>query len=199
MVPPDREATVDIVMPSGVRVDTYYKYGETLIEPGPRHWYRFDYDGETGVQFPFPERLVLNFVDAYRGDDDITLNSSITDPGAPSFARTPVSIDFKAAADNVVNPGKKGKLWVALLSDESFDARQINVGSITLGASEAEVYRARQKVEDADGNGYPDLWVQFRTPDIGIACGDTTVILKAVTAAGEYVIGTDSLVTVGCN
>ncbi len=194
---PDREASVDIIMPSGVRPDRYYKYGRTPAMPSTA-WYRFDYDGSTGAEFPFPQRLRLNFIDGERGDADLIVNSAIIDPGAPGLARTFVTIDFKAAADNVINPRDKGKFWVAILSDADFDARQVNVSSITLGPAAATVFRQRQKVGDADGNGYPDLWVQFRTKDTGIACGDTEVILKAGTPGGELIVGRDVIRTVGC-
>jgi len=58
----------------------YYAYGPTPDDPSP-HWYDFAFDGETGAEIK-NDRIILHFVDGMRGDDDLTVNDSITHTGA---------------------------------------------------------------------------------------------------------------------
>jgi hypothetical protein len=62
------------------RPNRYYAYGKTLDNP-LYHWYDFTFDGETGAEFK-SNRIILHFVDGKRGDDDLTVNDSITHTGA---------------------------------------------------------------------------------------------------------------------
>jgi hypothetical protein len=108
-----------------------------------------------------------------------------------------VSIDVKPGnARNVINPARKGRLWVAILSDEAFDALQVDPGTVELGPGAAKADRFR--VKDVNRDRMPDLVLRFRTPDVGLQCGDTELELTAETFAGESVIGTDAVSTVGC-
>jgi hypothetical protein len=88
----------------------YYKYGPTPDNPAP-HWYQFDYDGTTGAEAPVlhtaathitdPDTggedpataywytITIHYVDGKRGDDDLTANGAIVDPGAPVFVLPP--------------------------------------------------------------------------------------------------------------
>ena len=80
---PGAAVEVEILLPAGVSVSTYYKYGD---EPGLAgdHWYEFLDDGTTGASI-VPGKIVLKLVDGGRGDDDITANGVIIDPGAPGI------------------------------------------------------------------------------------------------------------------
>jgi hypothetical protein len=40
--------------------------------------------------------------------------------------------------------------------------------------------------------------LRFRTPEVGLQCGDTEVELTGETYAGDRIIGTDAVKTVGC-
>ena len=62
------------------RPTRYYAYGKTQDNPTD-HWYDFTYDGETGAEIG-NDRITLHFVDGKRGDDDLTVNDSITHTGA---------------------------------------------------------------------------------------------------------------------
>ena len=75
------ETTVNIHVPDGSIVDSYYKYGPTPDNPTDQ-WYEFTYDGQTGAEVN-GNVITLNFVDGLRGDDDLTANGTIVDPGAP--------------------------------------------------------------------------------------------------------------------
>ncbi len=108
-----------------------------------------------------------------------------------------VDIDVKPGnSRNQIHPGKKGRFWVAVLSDKTFDALQLDPGTVELGPGGAlpDTYR----VKDADKDGIPDLLVRYRVPDVGISCGDIELELIGETHAGQRVAGMDRVQTVGC-
>jgi cyclophilin family peptidyl-prolyl cis-trans isomerase len=65
---------------ASARPTHYYAYGPTPGNPAP-HWYDFMFDGVTGAEIK-SDRIILHFVDGMRGDDDLTVNDSITHTGA---------------------------------------------------------------------------------------------------------------------
>lgn len=80
-VAPGGSATVTLDLPPGVHLNTYYKYGPTPDNHAP-HWYRFLFDGQTGAEIN-GNRVTLHFVDGGRGDDDLTANGVVVEPGGP--------------------------------------------------------------------------------------------------------------------
>jgi hypothetical protein len=80
---PGSPSTVTITLPAGLVVNTYYKYGPTLGNPAP-HWYNFAFNGVTGAEFRSGQ-VILHFVDGLRGDNDLTANGVIADPGTPAL------------------------------------------------------------------------------------------------------------------
>ena len=82
---------ISLYLPRNESIDTYYKYGRTPDYPTPR-WYEFSYDGRTGAQI-FHEaertRIVLHLCDGERGDEDLTINGQIAEPGGPGIVRQP--------------------------------------------------------------------------------------------------------------
>lgn len=93
---------VDLLVPDSQIATGYWKFGSTPDDPLP-HWYRFDFDGTTGAEFLDGGRRVrLHFVDGGRGDDDLTANGVIVDPGAPDVepAFNPVTLTLAAANAN---------------------------------------------------------------------------------------------------
>lgn len=88
----DGKATVTIILPPTIIVNSYWKYGP--IDPGfPDHkeWYEFEYDGETGAEIN-GNVITLHFVDGKRGDDDLVANGIIRDPGSPAFNPPPSAV-----------------------------------------------------------------------------------------------------------
>nr|WP_253257748.1 Calx-beta domain-containing protein [Microcystis aeruginosa] len=82
--------TVTLYLPEGSTANAYWKYGATPDNPTP-HWYNFSYDpiSKTGATFQDlnsdgQNEIILHFVDGQRGDDDLTANGQIVDPGAPA-------------------------------------------------------------------------------------------------------------------
>ena len=108
-----------------------------------------------------------------------------------------VSIDIKPDSDkNPVSPSSKGKLKVAILTTDDFDASTVDAGSVQFGPSEAEPLWYR--LDDVDYDGDLDLVLKFNTQETGIACGDTEATLTGETFGGQSITGADSIKTVGC-
>lgn len=102
---PGGSTMVAMQLPSGYVPDTYYMYGPTPDNHNP-HWYKFEFDGETGAEFFGNNYVVLNFVDGERGDADLTANGQISDPGAPgiSTATTPTPSSSGGGCTLSANP-----------------------------------------------------------------------------------------------
>ena len=81
-VPSGGTTSVDLILHSGVEIDTFYGYGGT---PGDtsNHWYEFLFDGSTGAQLG-GNRITLRFRDGQRGDDDLSADGRIVVRGAPA-------------------------------------------------------------------------------------------------------------------
>lgn len=91
-------ATATLFVPDGVALDTYFKFGPTPDNPTP-HWYEFLYDGTTGAEIA-GEKITLHFLDGQRGDDDVTANGIVVEPGAPGmYAAIPVDMDGDGVPD----------------------------------------------------------------------------------------------------
>src|SRR6266542_2030826 len=80
-------AAVTLIDHSAATVNTYFKFGSTQSDPAD-HWYEFRFDGTTGAALS-SSRATLHLVDGQRGDDDLTANGSIVDPGGPAFLPPP--------------------------------------------------------------------------------------------------------------
>lgn len=108
-----------------------------------------------------------------------------------------VPIDIKPGNKrNVINPRSRGGIWVAVLSDDEFDPRQIKVRTVRFGPDEAKA--TRYYVRDVNRDGLGDLLLRFKIPQTGIACGDKEATLTGETFGGQSITGTDSIKTVGC-
>lgn len=113
---------------------------------------------------------------------------------------TEVTITVKPGADGAkpVNPRSNQKIPVAVLTTDTFDALQVDPGTVAFGPDGAAESHGRAHLEDVDGDGDVDLLFHFGVQQAGIECGDATVTLTGETYAGEVLSGTDSLRTVGC-
>lgn len=107
-----------------------------------------------------------------------------------------VSIDIAPRREpNRINP-EYGRLSVAILSNESFDATQVDTETVRFGPKQAESVGGR--VADIDRDGDVDLLLRFATEETGITCGDIEASLIGETVGGLSIFGTDSIVTMGC-
>jgi len=109
-----------------------------------------------------------------------------------------INIDIKPGeSPNAINPRSNGVIPVAVLSTKTFDARSIDPTTIKFGPGQTGP-RNRVHVEDVNRDGLPDIVLQFATRASQIACSDTGSFLVATTTAGQVVVGSDSIRTVGC-
>lgn len=116
------------------------------------------------------------------------------------FGPYPVSIDIKPGTfANGINPKSKGKIPVAILTTDSFDATTVDPTTVLFGATGNEVAPVQWAMEDVDGDGETDLVLHFVTQDTGITCGDNSASLTGATVAGVTIMGSDSIETVACN
>jgi len=110
-----------------------------------------------------------------------------------------IAIDIKPGSDpNSINPYSSGKIPVAVLTTDTFDAVQIDPLSVAFGPNGANESHGRSHVKDVDEDGDMDLVLHFNTRDTGIQCGDTDSTLTGETFAGVPITGTDSIRTVPC-
>jgi hypothetical protein len=82
---PGANTTLTISLPTGSEFDTFYKYGATFDNPAA-HWYDFMYDqtSETGAILD-GDTITLYLKDGQYGDDDLSANGVISDPGGPGI------------------------------------------------------------------------------------------------------------------
>ena len=99
---------------------------------------------------------------------------------------------------NDINFESKGKVPVAILTTDSFDASQVDWDSVLFGPDGAAKSHAMGHVKDVDDDGDLDLLLHFNTQDTGIQCGDTEATLTGELSSGEPIIGTDTINTVPC-
>ncbi|MDA8746084.1 hypothetical protein N9N28_15780, partial [Rubripirellula amarantea] len=151
--------TVTFFLPPDSGINTWYKYG---LEPGDtsgdEHWYEFLFDGTTGAVFNGNE-VTLHFVDGLRGDNDLTENGIIVDPGAGGIAPNQLPVlttDTEAVTAVVNNPST---------NSGTFSDMEDGIAGLTLSATIGEV-------ED-NGDG---TWTWTHTPTEVLA---TTVTITA--------------------
>ena len=117
-----------------------------------------------------------------------------------------IPIDIKLGSDeNPINPDSKGKITVAVLSTESFDATDVDRATLTFGRTGDEPSLARRgsrdtpqcSIEDANGDGSPDLICHFEMTACGFVVGDSLGILHGATEEGELFEGWDVVTPVG--
>jgi probable HAF family extracellular repeat protein len=112
---------------------------------------------------------------------------------------TKISIDIQPGSDPAsINPKSNGKIPVAILTTDTFDATTVNAATVRFGAVGTEAVPVQVAVEDVNGDGRPDLLLTFNTPATGITCGATSASLTGETQSRQAIEGTDAIQTVGC-
>ena len=106
-----------------------------------------------------------------------------------------MDIDIKPGSDpNSINTKSKGKIPVAILG-KSIDVTTIDQSTVRFGptGSEAAPVKTKKSFDDIDGDGKPDLVLQFATQDAGFSTTDTEGMLTGMTTNGTPIKGSDSV------
>jgi hypothetical protein len=90
---------------------------------------------------------------------------------------------------------------VAILSSPTFDATQVDPATVALAGAQVKLIgkgdRYACAVEDANGDGLPDLLCHVLTAEFVIEPGDSVAVLEARTFGGQPIRGEDSIQIVG--
>ena len=111
-----------------------------------------------------------------------------------------VNIDIKPRnALNRINPKSRGKILVAILTTDSFDAMTVDQTTVRFGATGMEAAPVGKVIlRDVDKDGDIDMLLRFKIQDTDIECGDTSASLTGQILGGQLIEGTDFIETVGC-
>jgi WD40 repeat protein len=114
-----------------------------------------------------------------------------------------VEIDIRS---NRINPYQYGVVPVVIYGSDELDVADIDVTTLRFGPGGASTkhdltdpFDYNEHTEDANLDGYMDLITHFRVEESGIVCGDTEATLSGQTLGGQFIEGTDTFETVGCN
>lgn len=184
-------------MPAGHTVGTYYKYGPTSDNLAD-HWYEFLWDAttQTGAEI-LSDRIILHFVDGLRGDDDLTVNGQIVEPGAPgNIPIQTVGIDiYPNRTPNVVYLSKNYTISVVVFGSADFNVTSLNWSTVRFGRTGTEAAPVRAPtIRDMNADGRPDAMYGFLTFNCHFQLGNTEGILTGSTTSGVLIEGRDSVV-----
>jgi len=117
----------------------------------------------------------------------------------PAASVLTVAIDIKPGSFlNSINPRSRGKIPVANLTTDAFDATSVDPNTVRFGRNGTEASPVQSALEDVDGDGDIDMILHFNTQDTGIQRGDTSASLTGKSFGGQAIGGSDSVNTVGC-
>jgi hypothetical protein len=153
--------------------------------------------------------MTVQSLDSAGNGNPVTTISGIAAPGItdtyvltyPASAGRPViivrkiTIDIKPGQDPpAINPGSNGVTPVAILSTPTFNATTVDASSVKFGPNGASPVHT--SIQDVNGDGIPDLILQFNTTQTGIVAGNTQACLTGNTTSGLSIMGCDTIQTV---
>jgi len=116
----------------------------------------------------------------------------IVDMGAYEFVQPyfEVEIDIKPGSyPNSINLKSKGKVPVAVLTTDDFDAYDVDPDTCVF----ANANPLRWKMEDVDNDGDHDMLLHCKTQELDLTKESTEATLEGETYEGIQIIGTDSV------
>jgi hypothetical protein len=142
--------------------------------------------------------VIFHFLDVTYGTEEIPMYKLHF--AEYHFGPFPISIDVKPATfPNSINPKSRGRIPVAILTTNTFNATDVDPATMLFGANGSEVGPVHFASEDVDGDGDIDLVLHFVTQETGITCGNDSASLTGATFSGMAIKGSDSIETAPCN
>ena len=129
-IDPGEAVTIMLILHDGETIENYYKYGLTPDNTIP-HWYEFNFDGQTGAEIN-GNVITLHFVDGLRGDEDITANGTVKEPGGPSKTTVTGLLSLRETSKIKVFPNPACDQIAVEIPDGLFSSSQIRMGIIDL-------------------------------------------------------------------
>jgi hypothetical protein len=123
------------------------------------------------------------------GDGD---GDAICDIGAYEYVPPyiEVEIDIKPGSDpNSINLKSKGKVRVAILTTDNFDAYDVDPDTCVF----ANANPLRWRMKDVDKDSDDDMLFHFKTRELELAKEGSEATLEGETFGGIQIIGTDSV------
>ena len=161
-----------------------------------------------GQQIAFSAGFIGTNVDLFvmntDGSNVLRITTDLAFDGRPDWSASPatgieVQIDIKpGTVEDSINPNSNGVIPVAVLTDDTFDATKVDLGTIRFGGNGTQAAPVHAALEDVDGDGDTDLILHFRTRESGILCGTTSATLKGKTFDDHTLTGTDSVHSIPC-
>lgn len=125
---------------------------------------------------------------------------SVAVPVKVEFQRQSIKIDIRPGdSNNRINLDSGGSIPVAILTTDTFDVTRVDPLTVRFGPNGAMEEHGRGHFEDVDGDGFSDMVLHFRQPEIGIACHQTLATLTGSTFDGVLIKGTDFIRPRGSN
>jgi hypothetical protein len=117
----------------------------------------------------------------------------------PGRAAVQVTIDVKPGdLQPATNSVTRGRIAVAILTTELFDAASVDPSTVRFGVTGGEAAPIHAALDDVDRDGDADLVLHFDTQDAAIRCGDESVYLTGTTVDGQAIRGADLIRVVEC-
>jgi len=91
---------------------------------------------------------------------------------------------------------------VAILGSATFDPTTVDPATVTLAGAPAATRPngdPMTSITDADGDGYLDLLLHFRTQDLQLTRASTEAVLYGTTTTGQRIRGADAVRMVASN
>ena len=105
-------------------------------------------------------------------------------------------IDIKPGSDqNTINLKSRGKIPVAILSDDTSDAMSVDPTTLTFGRTgdEDSLAFCNGSPGNVNADKLRDLLCFFNSEDTGFQTGDTEGVLKGTTLDGTPITGSDEV------